>query len=68
VVAFWDSLVAMNPFEHASEAPADTDAPPSTGFLPLSLAVVLFVSGLFALGIIPGFSCSSQPAVGASSR
>lgn len=44
-----------------SEAPCGTDPDdsPSTGFLPMSLAVVLFVAGLFMLGWVqcdPGFS------------
>lgn len=32
---------------------------PSTGFLPLSLALGLFVTGLFATGIIPTARCQS---------
>lgn len=44
-----------------AEAPCgtDPDESPSTGFLPMSLAVVLFVAGLFMLGWVqcdPGFS------------
>jgi hypothetical protein len=35
----------------------DADEPQSTGFLPLSLAVALFVTGLFVLGLIPGVQC-----------
>ncbi|MBK8265982.1 MAG: hypothetical protein IPK80_32215 [Nannocystis sp.] len=33
------------------------DDTPSTGFLPLSLALALFITGLFTLGIIPGTGC-----------
>ncbi|MEM7152698.1 MAG: hypothetical protein AAF799_07640 [Myxococcota bacterium] len=32
----------------------DDGEPASTGFLPLTLAIALFVTGLFVLGIIPG--------------
>ena len=32
---------------------------PSTGFLPLSLALALFITGLFALGIVPGTGCEA---------
>lgn len=35
----------------------DDGEPQSTGFLPLSLAVALFVTGLFVLGLIPGVQC-----------
>ncbi len=35
----------------------DEDDTPSTGFLPLSLAVGLFVTGLFVLGIVRLPSC-----------
>ena len=43
--------------EPSTKAPAAADETPSTGFLPITLALGLFVTGLFALGIIPGFSC-----------
>ncbi|MEM9457106.1 MAG: hypothetical protein AAGF11_23210 [Myxococcota bacterium] len=45
--------------DHAHHAANETDdeaETPSTGFLPLSLAIGLFVTGLFVLGIVPG-SC-----------
>lgn len=32
---------------------------PSTGFLPLSLALTLFITGLFVLGIVPGAGCEA---------
>lgn len=32
----------------------------STGFLPISLALVLFVTGLFVLGWIPGLQCDPE--------
>ena len=35
----------------------DDGEPTSTGFLPLSLAISLFVTGLFVLGLVPGVSC-----------
>ena len=35
---------------------ADDGEPSSTGFLPLGLAISLFVTGLFVLGIVPS-SC-----------
>jgi hypothetical protein len=34
---------------------------PSTGFLPITLALTLFVAGLFILGAIPGFECGATP-------
>jgi hypothetical protein len=43
-----------------NEADGDGDddgESPSTGFLPLSLAISLFVTGLFVLGLIPGVQC-----------
>ncbi|MCH9686060.1 MAG: hypothetical protein K0V04_31790 [Deltaproteobacteria bacterium] len=43
--------------EHAqshAHPPDEPDGdPPSTGFLPMSLAIALFVTGLFVLGVIP---------------
>jgi hypothetical protein len=39
------------------EHDGDDGEPQSTGFLPLSLAVALFVTGLFVLGLIPGVQC-----------
>jgi len=35
----------------------DDGEPQSTGFLPISLAISLFVTGLFVLGLIPGVQC-----------
>lgn len=44
--------------EHAEESPDEDDGEPtSTGFLPLGLAISLFVTGLFVLGLIPGVQC-----------
>lgn len=45
--------------EHGS----DGEDTPSTGFLPLSLAVGLFVTGLFVLGIVRLPSCHTAPEV-----
>lgn len=45
---------------HAHEGDGEDDdggEPTSTGFLPLSLAISLFVTGLFVLGLIPGVQC-----------
>jgi len=42
------------------QSSSENDAP-STGFLPLSLALTLFITGLFALGIIPGTGCEPPP-------
>ena len=41
----------------ASKACTEAEETPSTGFLPITLAVGLFVTGLFALGIVPGLGC-----------
>jgi hypothetical protein len=46
-----------------AEAGAAPEESPSTGFLPITLAVVLFVTGLFVLGIVPGFSCGDATAM-----
>jgi hypothetical protein len=48
--------------EPTSEAGAAPEESPSTGFLPITLALALFVTGLFVLGIIPGFSCGDNTA------
>jgi hypothetical protein len=46
------------PHEHAeADDDGDDGEPSSTGFLPISLAISLFVTGLFVLGLIPGVSC-----------
>jgi hypothetical protein len=43
---------------HGEEGDDEDDGEPhSTGFLPLSLAISLFVTGLFVLGLIPGVQC-----------
>jgi hypothetical protein len=57
--------LAMHDHEHADHG-CDGDPPPSTGFLPISLAIGLFVTGLFALGIIPGLSCGPKDATSTS--
>jgi len=42
----------------AEESDGEDDGEPSsTGFLPLGLAISLFVTGLFVLGLIPGIQC-----------
>jgi hypothetical protein len=46
--------------EPTSEAGAAPEETPSTGFLPITLALGLFVTGLFVLGIVPGFSCGNE--------
>jgi hypothetical protein len=38
------------PHLHSHDCEHSEEAPTSTGFLPLSLALTLFVTGLFALG------------------
>lgn len=43
------------------DSPGDgDDDPPSTGFLPLTLALTLFVTGLFVLA--PGVRCGTSEA------
>jgi len=42
---------------HDHDEHQDDGEPSSTGFLPISLAISLFVTGLFVLGLIPGVSC-----------
>ncbi|MEZ4384767.1 MAG: hypothetical protein R3A79_25785 [Nannocystaceae bacterium] len=42
----------------AANSDNDKDAP-STGFLPITLALTLFIAGLFILGAIPGFQCGA---------
>lgn len=55
----------MHACDHDHEHDADCkDAPPSTGFLPISLALGLFITGLFVLDLDLG--CGNTPA--ASSR
>ena len=41
----------------ADETKRNDDETPSTGFLPLTLALTLFIAGLFVLGVIPGIEC-----------
>ena len=57
-------LLGVIVVEPTSEAGASPEESPSTGFLPITLAVVLFVTGLFVLGIVPGFSCGDETASG----
>jgi hypothetical protein len=47
--------------EHRHED-EESEESASTGFLPISLALALFITGLFVLGLIPGLSCDPQPA------
>jgi hypothetical protein len=59
-----DCIVAS---QHVHSTPSDggessDDEAPSTGFLPLSLAVILFVTGMFVLGVIPTSSCTPDAA------
>ncbi len=50
--------------EPTSEAgPSPEQSSPSTGFLPITLAAALFITGLFVLGIVPGFNCGDQAVV-----
>jgi len=44
----------------ADKAKSNDEELPSTGFLPLTLALTLFIAGLFALGAIPGFECGAS--------
>jgi hypothetical protein len=48
----------MTPHDHADEDPRET---PSTGFLPITLALGLFITGLFVLGLVPGVQCHPEP-------
>ncbi|MCX4243723.1 hypothetical protein [Paraliomyxa miuraensis] len=43
--------------DHDHEGATGDDEGSSTGFLPMGLAVGLFVTGLFVLGLIPGVTC-----------
>lgn len=47
--------------EHIHPGPSE-DGPATTGFLPLTLAIGLFVMGLFVLGIVPGVGCDDAAA------
>jgi hypothetical protein len=50
--------IAVEPTTDASATPEEM---PSTGFLPITLALGLFVTGLFVLGIVPSFTCGETP-------
>jgi hypothetical protein len=47
----------MAPQDHVGDEEA-----PSTGFLPITLALGLFVTGLFVLGFVPGLQCHPDAA------
>jgi hypothetical protein len=47
--------------EPPSDAGAAPEESPSTGFLPITLALVLFITGLFVTGILPDFTCGDPP-------
>jgi len=42
----------------------DDGEPASTGFLPISLALALFITGLFVLDVIPVPRCGPSSATG----
>ncbi len=44
----------------ADESKGNDNESPSTGFLPLTLALTLFIAGLFVLGVIP-MDCGASP-------
>jgi hypothetical protein len=52
----------MAPHDHVDD---DGEAT-STGFLPITLALGLFVLGLFVLGLVPGLQCQSESAASGS--
>jgi hypothetical protein len=54
-VVYGGSLTAVQACDHDQEA---KDAPASTGFLPISLALALFITGLFALDVFD-LGCSA---------
>lgn len=39
----------------------DDGESPSTGFLPITLALGLLITGLFVLGLVPGLQCHPEP-------
>jgi hypothetical protein len=49
-VLAWIALGSIH--SHSGEHPHEADEPASTGFLPLTLAITLFVTGLFVLGFV----------------
>ncbi len=51
----------MHDCEHDHEHDEDGE-PASTGFLPISLALALFITGLFVLDVIPVPRCGPSPA------
>lgn len=53
--------------EHVHDGSCE-DRSTTTGFLPLSLALGLFLMGLFVLGIVPGASCGSDSVPDASGK
>jgi hypothetical protein len=50
----------MHDCEH-DHAHDDDAEPASTGFLPISLALGLFITGLFVLDVVPLPHCGSSP-------
>jgi hypothetical protein len=49
----------MHDCEHHHE-PEDDAEPASTGFLPISLALALFITGLFVLDVVPVPRCGAS--------
>jgi hypothetical protein len=50
----------MGPHDHVD----DDGETPSTGFLPITLALGLFIMGLFVMGLVPGLQCQpDSPAI-----
>lgn len=52
VLAWAGSVAQMSHHHHDHDEHAAEGEPSSTGFLPLTLALTLFVTGLFVLGYI----------------
>lgn len=52
----WLVFDVSDSHQHSDEP----EPPTSTGFLPISLALALFITGLFVLDLVPGLNCGSK--------